>query len=104
MNDAAQRARMIAETVRSGVPHVEAAEIVDLGAHAFDEAMAAAQRVTETAGPGNRLPIFVSVLASFTTVLRTRFPEHWAALLAVEPTVGQSTVIIGEAPTGEVAS
>lgn len=94
------RSQMIAETIRGGVSRSDACEIVDLGAHAFDQALAAAQRVADTARGPNRLPVFVSVLASMATIMRDRFPEHWEAFVAHDTTGGKNTVIIAGDRTG----
>ncbi len=92
--DAQRRDRMIFATMAAGVDRSDAAEIVDLGKHAFDEAMKAAQRVTDTASPDNRVPVFCSVLASFATIMREHFPQHWAAFVATEAGTEVSTVIV----------
>ncbi|MEJ7831296.1 MAG: hypothetical protein WKF79_00135 [Nocardioides sp.] len=101
MTQQADRDRMIAETVRAGVPRSDASEIVDLGAHACEQAMDAARRVADTASPGNRLPVFVSVLASMATLMREDFPDQWEAFLEANPPSGRSTVIIASDLTGE---
>lgn len=94
MKNQADRDRMIAETIRAGVPRDHASEIVDLGAHAFDQAFDAARRIIDTACTCNRPAILASVFASFVTLMRETMPEHWEALIKANPSGGASTVII----------
>lgn len=73
---------MIADAMRMGLSHADASVLTDVSKHAFEEAMATAKRIVDTAPDRLKLPAFASVLASFGTVMREHFPEHWSAFAA----------------------
>jgi hypothetical protein len=89
----ATRDRMIVEAMRTRMTRMQASVLTDVSKHAFDEAMGTAQRVLDSCPPELRLAAFASVLASFATVMREKLPEHWAALVATETTMGEAAVI-----------
>lgn len=87
------RDEMVAGAMRTGLSREQASVLTDISKHAFDEAFAAARRVIDTAPDELKAATFTSVLASFATIMRERFPEHWEAFVAVPVTPDRSTVI-----------
>lgn len=89
-----ERDKMIAAAIRTGMSRADASLLTDLGKHAFEQAFDAMRRVVETAPQPLKLPLTASVMASFASIMRESFPEHWAAFVATETDRENGTVIV----------
>lgn len=93
--DPATRDKLIVGAMRSGMTREQASVLTDVSKHAFEEGMATVMRILDTCPPDLRAPGLASVLASFGTVMRDHFPEHWKAFVAHDDTHDAVIVLPG---------